>query len=208
MFSINDLCGGNIGPTVHTIDYGTSLPAYTSTSRNQVDRPACSSSMADLLLQQLSAKKQQPNRSKILFNPPSEAPPLMKPQLRRRVSFTDERTAMPLEDVLGCASSQLDRSSIDICNGWTQPTISGGPRPPSAKRARFDLQIRAMPELPFSQFSSVADPKYLLPLLIKLLLRMSCRLTGVPIPAAHLARGITTISTRGRPHGRGHTQDV
>ena len=79
MFSINDLCGGNIGPTVHTIDYGTSLPT-----------------MADL--QQLSAKKH---------------PPLLRPEV-----------------------------------------------PPSAKRARFDLHIRAMPELPFSRSSSLADPKH------------------------------------------------
>ena len=99
MFSINDLCGGNIGPTVHTIDYGTSLPAYTSTSRNRVDRPAFRSSMADLL-QQLSATKQQPPQCEILLHPPP------------------------------------------------------------AKRARFDLQIRAMPELPCSRSSSLADPKH------------------------------------------------
>ena len=98
MFSINDLCGGNIGPTVHTIDYGTSLPAYTSTSRNQV-RPAFRLSMADLL-RQLSATKQQPPQSEILLHPPP------------------------------------------------------------AKRARFDLQIRAMPELPCSRSSSLADPKH------------------------------------------------
>jgi hypothetical protein len=61
-----------------------------------------------------------------------EQPPMMKrPQLKRRVSFTDEQTPLPLENVLGCASSQLDRSSINTRDGWTQPKLSRGPLSPA-----------------------------------------------------------------------------